>query len=75
MVVSYLTKVTELKDQLVAIGTNMEDMESVSIALNGLAPSWMPFVQSVCARENFPNFGKLWDNLVPEEIKLETCSL
>ena len=42
----------------------MEDNELMSIALNGLAPSWMPFVQGVCACESFPNFVKLWDNLV-----------
>jgi hypothetical protein len=38
-VVSYLTKITELRDQLVAIGTQVEDQELVSISLNGLVPS------------------------------------
>jgi hypothetical protein len=53
-VVSYLTKVIELRDQLVTIGMKVEDKELVSIALNGLAPSWMPFVQGVCAHETLP---------------------
>jgi hypothetical protein len=47
--VSYLTRISELKDQLATIGTMVEDQELVSIALKGLAPSWMPFVQGVCA--------------------------
>jgi hypothetical protein len=45
--VSYLTRIIELKDQLVDIGTKVEDQELVSISLNGLAISWMPFVQGV----------------------------
>lgn len=46
----------------------------MSIALNGLAPSWKPFVQGVCAREHLPNYAKLWDNLVQEDIRLESRS-
>jgi hypothetical protein len=53
MLVSYLTKVIELKDQLPTIGKNVEDKELVSIPLNTLFSYWMPFSQRVCARENF----------------------
>jgi len=35
----------------------------------------MSFVQGVCARETFSDFVKLWDNLLYEEIKLETYSM
>jgi hypothetical protein len=38
-VVSYLTKITELKDQFSTIETKVEDQELVSIALNELVPS------------------------------------
>ena len=31
----------------------MENKELVPIALNGFDPSWKPFVQGVCAHENF----------------------
>jgi hypothetical protein len=71
--VSYLAKITQLRHRLVAIGMKVEDKEMVPIALNGLAPSWMPFVESVCAHEALRDFLKLWDNLVQEEIRLETC--
>jgi hypothetical protein len=37
--VSYLTKITKLRDQLDVIGTQVENQGLVSIALNGLVPS------------------------------------
>jgi hypothetical protein len=37
--VSYLIKINELKDELVAIGTKVEDQEVVSISPKGLALS------------------------------------
>jgi hypothetical protein len=43
-VVSYMAKIIELRDQLSAIGMKVEDKELVSIALNGILPSWRPFV-------------------------------
>jgi hypothetical protein len=72
--VSYLTRITELKDQLATIGTMVEDQELVSIALKGLVPSWMPFVQGVCAQDTLPKFPKLWVDLVQEEIRLQSYS-
>jgi len=53
----------------------VEDKELVSISLNGLVVSWRPFVQGVCACEKLPNFTKLWDDLVQEEIGLDSCSV
>jgi hypothetical protein len=71
--VSYLAKVTELRDQLVSIGTKVEDKELVSIALNGLAPSWKPFVQGVCACENLPNYESFGITLCKKRSRLESC--
>lgn len=73
-VVSYMAKITELRNHLSAIGTKVEDKELVSIALNGLLPSWRPFVQGVYARETLPALTKLWDDLMQEEIRLQSCS-
>jgi hypothetical protein len=53
-----------LKDQLVSIGTTTKDQDLVSIALKGIDPSWMPFVEGVFARDILPIFPKLWVNLV-----------
>jgi hypothetical protein len=48
-VVSYLISIAKLKDLLDAIETKVEDHKLVSIALNELVPSLMPFVQVLCA--------------------------
>jgi hypothetical protein len=43
-VVSYMAEITELRDQLSAIGTKVEDKELVWIDLNGILPSWKLFI-------------------------------
>jgi hypothetical protein len=72
--VSYLARITKSSDQFLPIRIVVEDKELVSISLNGLV-SWRPFVQGVCARDKLPNFTKLWDDLVQEEIGLDSCSV
>jgi hypothetical protein len=67
--VSYLARITELRDQSAAIGTKVVDEELMVIALNGFASSWKPFVQGVCAHEKLPSFEKLWDDFVQKEVK------
>ena len=71
---SCLTKITILRDQLVAIGTKVEDKELVSIALNALVFPWRPFVQGLCSQEKLTIFTMLWDDLVQKESGLESCS-
>ena len=43
--VNYFMKISQIKDQLAAIGDPVEDDELVTTTLNGLPPSWDPFVQ------------------------------
>jgi hypothetical protein len=43
-VMSYLAKITKLKNWLAAKGTMVEDKELVCIALDGLVSSWRCFV-------------------------------
>jgi hypothetical protein len=51
-----VTKITKLKHQLVATRTKMGDEELVSNSSKGLAPSWMSFVQGICAQVSFQSF-------------------
>ena len=67
---SYLMKISQLRDHLVAIEDPVNDKELVTITLNGLPPSWEPFIQGVCARDKFPSFDKLWADSVQEESRL-----
>jgi len=43
-VVSYLMKITRLRDQLATIGDKVEENELVRISLNGFGPSWHHFL-------------------------------
>lgn len=67
---SYLMKISQLRDHLVAIEDPVNDKELVSITLNGLPTSWDPFIQGVCARDKLPSFDKLWADYVHEESRL-----
>jgi hypothetical protein len=45
---TYFMKVSQLRDQLKAIGDTIDDVELVTVILNGLPYSWESFVQSIC---------------------------
>ena len=65
-VATYLMRVSQLKDQLKAIGDTIEDQELVLVALTGFPPSWEPFIQSICRRAEMPKFDQLWADCVQE---------
>jgi hypothetical protein len=71
-VVNYLMKITQIRDQLAAIGETIQDVELVNVALRGLPKSWEPFVQGICARETVPGFDRLWTDCIQEETQLES---
>jgi hypothetical protein len=63
-VTNYLMKVTQVQDQLAAIGEKVTNAKLVNMALNGFSTSWEPFVKGICAQENLPNFERLWDDYI-----------
>jgi hypothetical protein len=63
-VLSYLTKLTQIRDELGAVGSKTEDAELVRVALNGFSKSRESFVQSIVAREKLPDWQHLWDDFV-----------
>jgi hypothetical protein len=69
-VTSYLMRVSQIRDQLAAIGDVISDKELVTTTLKGFPTSWIPFVQGVCARSKLPKFDKLWANCTHEESRL-----
>jgi hypothetical protein len=71
-VASYLMRITQIRDQLVAIGEAVDDTELVNVALNGFPGSWEPFVQGICAREKLPPFDRLWIDCIQEEARIES---
>jgi len=50
----YLTKLTQMRDDLGAVGEIVADSELVRIALNGVTEQWAVFVEGIVASENLP---------------------
>ena len=73
-VIPYLTRITQIRDELAAVGEKIEDPELVRIALDGFTKSWDLFVRCVVAQEKLPEWQRLWDDFVQEEIKLGQSS-
>jgi hypothetical protein len=65
-VVTYLTMLTQVKDELGAVGEAIADNELVRTALNGVSKQWVVFVEGIVARENLPKWKRLWDDFVQE---------
>lgn len=55
-IATFFTKISQLKDQLIAIGENVEDDDLVQTTIDGLPSIWETFVSGLCARENQPKF-------------------
>ena len=69
---SYFSRVSQIKEQLEAIGDMVENEEVVMTTLNGLPRSWDGFIQGVCTRKNkMPKFKSLWEEAMQEEARRE----
>jgi hypothetical protein len=68
MIANLFTRISQIKDQLAAIGDLVEDTELVTTTLNVFPPSWDPFVQRIFARRKLPKFDKLWVDCSQEDL-------
>ena len=59
-IVSSFTKISQIRDQLITIGVNVDDDDLVQTVVDGLPPSWETFMSGVNTHENQPNFERLW---------------
>ena len=64
---TYLTRITQVRDEIGAIGEVIESVELMRTTLNGVAKPWVVFVESVIAREHMPSWDRLWDDFIQEE--------
>jgi hypothetical protein len=69
-IATFLMKISEIRDQLGAIGETISDKELVLTTLNALPRHWDPFLQSISGRAEIPNFDHLWTNSTQDEITL-----
>ena len=69
-VVSYLMRLTQIKDELGFVIFKIVDEELVWIAHNGFSKPWDTFFKGVVARDKLPHWLKLWDGFVQEETRM-----
>lgn len=58
-ITSYLTRVTQIRDELSATGEVINDDELVRVSLNGFSEKWDIFVKGVVSRECLPKWDRL----------------
>jgi len=54
-VVTCITRLTQVRDDLGAVGEAIADNELVRTTLNGVSKQWVVFVEGIMAREKLPN--------------------
>jgi len=73
-VTSYLTRISQARDELADVGETVTSAELVRIALKGFVKPWEYFVQGIVARETMPSWERLWDDFVQEEMRKDSSS-
>jgi hypothetical protein len=66
----YCSRVSQFKEQLEAIGDNLDEVELVKTTLNGLTRPWDAFIQTICARKEKLLFDSLAEECVQEEARV-----
>ena len=67
-VVTYLSRFIDVRDEIADIGETVAEIELVHITLHGFPKSWEVFVEGIVARENLPDWNRLWSDCVQNEI-------
>ena len=69
-----MTRISQVRDELGAIGEKVDDVELVRVASNGFSQPSHDFVCAIVARENFPSWARLWDDFTQEELRSSCTS-
>jgi hypothetical protein len=70
IVATFFVNMSEIIDQLGAIGEVISDRELFLSTLNNLPKQWEPFLQSISRREKIPTFDRMWTDCTQEELRL-----
>ena len=73
---TYLIRISQVRDELAAVGEVVTGPKLVRTALNGVTAPWAVFVQGLVARENLASWDRVCDDFVQEETRrgLLQCS-
>ena len=66
----YFIRVSQIKEQLEAIGDKLDEYEMVMTALNGLTRPWESFIQMMCAKKESMMFEVVWEDCIQEETRV-----
>ena len=72
LVASFFTKISHVRYQLASIGVTVDNDDQVQTVVNGLPSSWETFLSAINARENQPNFERLWHDCLQEERRIQS---
>ena len=70
--VNSFTKISNIKDKLLAIGVHTDDDDLVQTVFYGLSPTWELFLVAVNGHGVEPSFEKLWQDCLHEESRIKT---
>jgi hypothetical protein len=73
-VTSFLSRFTQIRDELGAVGEVIVPNSLVRQALHSFTKPWAPFIQGIVAREALPTWERMWDDFAQEEIRLASES-
>lgn len=71
IVASYLTKVSQIRDELGAVREKVKDEELVRTTPTSFSETWAPFVKGFVAHENIPDWEGLWYDFIQEQTQEE----
>ena len=54
-ITSYLTRVSQVRHELAALGETVDSAELIRVALNGFSKSWETFIRGIVTKENMPS--------------------
>ena len=61
---TYLTRISQVIDELAAVGVVVTGPELVRRTLNGVTQPWVVFVQGLVARGKLPSWDRVCDDFV-----------
>ena len=66
----YFTRISQIKENLSAIGDIIDEDEFIMTALNGLTRAWDSFIQTLCARKESKKFDIVCEDCIQEEARV-----
>jgi len=63
-VTNYVTKITQVHDQLREVSETVSNVELVRVPFNGFTKPWNSFIEDIYAQKKLINFNPMWDDCI-----------